>query len=100
MIKLSDMHLTEYDIRQINLMRKKLSLFILNKLSLGHLIDDLEALLSCLQSVDIAWKESFHEYCFILEQIHAVALDRNEPILHDDTDLLETIQQLKVLLNN
>lgn len=99
MIKISDMNLTEYDERQINLMKDKLNSFILRKISLKELIDDFKALLSCLQSVDMAWKELFYEHWFILEQVYAVALDRNESIDNYNEYLSESIKQLKSLLN-
>ncbi|MDM1546234.1 hypothetical protein HX037_10205 [Ignatzschineria indica] len=99
MIKLSDMNLTEYDERQINLMKDKLNSFISSKISFKELIDDLRALLNCLQSVDMAWKELFYEYWFILEQVYAVALDRNESIDNYNDYLSESIKQLKSLLS-
>ena len=93
------MNLTEYDERQINLMKDKLNSFISSKISFKELIDDLRALLNCLQSVDMTWKELFYEHWFILEQVYAVALDRNESIDNYNDYLSESIKQLKSLLS-
>lgn len=62
MILLSDINISEYDERQISLMKETLSLFESGKVTLKKLIDNLEGLLFCLQSVDIQWKNDFHEY--------------------------------------
>lgn len=99
MILLSDMNISEYDDRQISLMKETLSLFESGKVSLKKMIDDLEGLLFCLQSVDIDWKNEFHEYWFVLEQIYAVALFRNESISSDDPDLLDALRHLNELLS-
>jgi len=99
MILLSDMNISEYDDRQISLMKETLSLFESGKVSLKKLIDNLEGLLFCLQSVDIDWKNEFHEYWFVLEQIYAVALFRNESISPDDPDLLDALRHLNELLS-
>ncbi|MBK4717200.1 MULTISPECIES: hypothetical protein [Tenebrionibacter/Tenebrionicola group] len=99
MILLSDMNISEYDKRQISLMKETLSLFQSGEVSLKKLIDNLEGLLFCLQSVDIEWKNSFHEYWFVLEQIYAVALFRNETIYPDDPDLLDALSHLNKLLS-
>ncbi|MGV8927968.1 MAG: hypothetical protein ACOH2G_20130 [Ewingella sp.] len=90
--------LSEYDQRQLSLMEDMLNLYFLDKISLKKLIDNLEGLLFCLQSVDIEWKNEFHEYWFVLEQVYAVALFRNESIDPNDPDILESLKQLQCLL--
>lgn len=98
MISLSKMNISEYDERQISLMKEMLSLFESEKISLKKLIDNLEGLLFCLQSVDIEWKNEFHENWFVLEQIYAVASFRNESISQDDPDLLDALRHMNELL--
>ncbi|QGY33110.1 hypothetical protein [Pantoea cypripedii] len=95
---LSDMKLNEYDQRQLSLMEEMLDLYSSDKITLKKLIDNLEGLLLCLQSVDSEWKNSFHEHWFVLEQAYAVALFRNESIDHDDPDIQESLKQLRRLL--
>lgn len=92
------MNLTEYDSRQISLMKDRLDLFISKKLSLKNLINDLRGLLDCLEFVDIAWKEEFYEHWFMLEQVYAVSLDRNESISSDDPYVMEAVDKLDILL--
>lgn len=99
MILLSEMNISEYDQRQISLMKEMMALFDSGDILLKKLIDNLEGLLFCLQSVDIEWKNEFHEYWFVLEQIYAVALFRNEPVSPSDPDLLDALRNLNELLN-
>lgn len=99
MILLSKMNISEYDERQISLMKEMLILFESGKISLKKMIYNLEGLLFCLQSVDVEWKNVFHEHWFVLEQIYAVALFRNESIAQDDPDLLDALRNLNELLN-
>lgn len=98
MILLSEMNISEYDERQISLMKEMLILFESGKMPLKKLIDNLEGLLFCLQSVDVEWKNEFHDHWFILEQIYAVASFRNESVSEDDPDLLNALSQLNELL--
>ncbi len=98
MTLLSEMNISEYDERQISLMKESLELFASEKLSLEKLIDNLEGLLFCLRSVEIEWKNDFHEYWFVLEQIYAVSLFRNEIISKDDPDLVDALMHLNELL--
>ncbi|BEM87242.1 hypothetical protein SMQE08_19280 [Serratia marcescens] len=100
MILLSDMTLSEYDQRQLSLMEEMLDLYSSDKISLKKLIDNLEGLLFCLQSVDVEWKNEFHEHWFVLEQVYAVALFRNESIDPEDPDIQGTLKKLRHLLKN
>lgn len=94
------MKISEYDRRQLSLMKERLSSFMSNKLSLKDLIDDLEGLLNCLESMNTEWEEAFNEHWFMLEQVYAVALFRNESVNSDDPDILEAVKQLEALLNS
>ncbi|WP_342322976.1 hypothetical protein AAEY27_00250 [Kosakonia sp. BYX6] len=98
MSSLSDMTLNEYDQRQLSLMEEMLCSYSSGKITLKQLIDNLEGLLFFLQSVDVEWKNDFHEHWFVLEQVYAVALFRNESIDPDDPDIQESLKQLRRLL--
>lgn len=100
MTLLSNMKLSEYDQRQLSLMREMLDLYASDKISLKKLIDNLEGLLFCLQSVDVEWKNDFHESWFILEQVYAVSSFRNECIDPEDPDIQESLKQLRHLLKS
>lgn len=100
MILLSNMNLSEYNQRQLSLMKEMLELYTSDKLSLKKLIDNLEGLLYCLQSVDVEWKNEFHEYWFVLEQVYAVSLYRNESIDRADSDIQESLGKLSFLLKS
>lgn len=99
MTLLSEMSINEYDKRQISLMKDMLTLYESGKISLKKLIDSLEGLLFCLQSVDVKWKDEFHEHWFVLEQIYAVASFRKESISQDDPDLLNALKNINELLS-
>ncbi len=98
MKKLKNLSLTEYDIRQLKLMKEALTDYEENKVSLNLLINRLGGLLNCLQDLSDEWKENFHENWFELEQMYAVALDRNEPISKYSIGINESIGNLKKLL--
>ena len=95
---LSDMKLSKYDQRQLSLMEEMLNLYSSGNMTLKKLIDNLEGLLFCLQSVDTKWKNEFHEYWFVLEQVYAVSLFRNESIDPEDPDIQDSLKQLRRLL--
>ena len=94
------MNLSEYNQRQLSLMKEMLELYTSDKLSLKKLIDNLEGLLYCLQSVDAEWKNEFHEHWFVLEQVYAVSLYRHESIDRDDSDIQESLGKLSFLLKS
>ena len=62
--------LTEYDLKQIALIEKKIFMFEKNKLDLFELICDLGGLLNALESVSETWKDDFQAEVNALEMIH------------------------------
>ena len=68
--------ITEYDKRQLLKMRQQVDSFKKGELSLGSLIGDLEFLLNVMESIDVEWKGKAHEPVCVLEEVYAVALDR------------------------
>ncbi|WP_297119869.1 hypothetical protein [uncultured Enterobacter sp.] len=100
MTQLSEMNINEYDRRQLSLMKETLNSYLTNKISFKKLIDNLEGLLYILQDIDIAWKNEFHEQWFVLEQVYAVALFRDEIIEPNDPDIESAIKHLEKLLTS
>ncbi|ETS29634.1 hypothetical protein BB987_17515 [Photorhabdus temperata] len=98
MKKLNNIALTEYDLRQLNLMKETLGAYVENRLPLNVLIDRLRDLLDCLQDVNNEWKEQFYEHWFSLEQVYAVALDRNEPLSQYESYINDSVKGLNNLL--
>lgn len=98
MSRLSNITLTDYDLRQIELMRDILKAYDAKKISLSDVINKLEGLLGCLQFSDNEWKTDFHTHLFTLEQVYAIALDRNEPLSQYESYLIDSINELKNLL--
>lgn len=94
------MNLSEYNQRQLSLMKEMLELYTSDKLSLKKLIDNLEGLLYCLQSVDVEWRNEFHEHWFVLEKMYTVSLYRNEIIDRADSDIQELLENLSFLLKS
>lgn len=80
-----------YDARQINIMKEKISLFKEGKLNIRYLIDDLEALLGCLKTVDDLWKQKFLSEWWQLEETYAVAINENKK--HLDNQDEEVVRQ-------
>lgn len=62
--------LNEYDLRQIRLIEKEISLFENREISLFSLVCDLGGLLNALESVSDSWKDDFQADVNILEIIH------------------------------
>lgn len=91
--------LSDYDVRQLSLMKDIIVSYESNKISLASLIDRLRGLLDCLQSVDESWIQSFHDSWFTLEQVYAVALDQGDTLDNYSEYIDESISNLKILLS-
>ncbi|MGP6381470.1 hypothetical protein ACTZGB_18375 [Yersinia bercovieri] len=90
--------LSDYDVRQISLMKDIIVSYESNKIPLADLIDRLRGLLDCLQSVDESWMQSFHDSWFTLEQVYAVVLDQGDTLDNYSEYIEESISNLKILL--
>lgn len=94
--------MSEYDLRQLRLMRDALQRYdrsntVLEKLS--HLLAHLEALVHVLELVDEHWKFRFLGKLGVLDEVYAVAVDKGRTTLTaDDVQLvsraLEEIEKL------
>ena len=68
----------EYDRRQYDLMLDRLRAFTRGAVSLRKLIEDLRSLAEALEDPPLGWKEDFLSDWWTLEQVYAVAVDRDE----------------------
>lgn len=69
---------TQRDLRQYEFMLDRLEAFTRSAISLRKLIEDLRSLVEALELPSPAWKEDFVSEWWTLEQVYAVAIDRNE----------------------
>lgn len=100
-------NITEYDIRQLRLMRENLILFENKELELSSLIGNLEFLLNALEFVNEEWEDKFLKEITTLETISALEIikDAGEDISgikKNKKDLLifSSIQNLNNLINS
>jgi hypothetical protein len=89
----------ERERRQLALMIDRLDRFGTGQLSIGPVINDLEALVYELELVDDGWRREFIESWSRLEIPYAVAPDRAEPVptAEDDT-VREALVRLRELV--
>ena len=69
---------SQHDLRQYELMLDRLEAFTRSVISLRKLIEDLRSLVEVLELSSPAWKEAFVSEWWTLEQVYAVALDRDQ----------------------
>lgn len=94
--------MSEYNLRQISLMQTRINQYKEGEIRIDQLINDLQALLNCLEEIDENWKDSFLSAWSILEIVYAGALFDNKTNL-DDNDMLEVnrgLNELEILINN
>jgi hypothetical protein len=92
--------MSEYDQRQYQLMRQCIEDFEIGNVNFRVLIDSLKGLLNVLQEVEEEWKASFRSAWWTLEEVYAVALDREQNCLSNEDEKLiyEAINEIKQLL--
>lgn len=78
------------ELRQLDLMAARLEAYRHDRLSLGPLINDLDALWNELTMAQGAWREELRGHWWTLEQVYAVALDRGYASLPDITEYSST----------
>ena len=69
---------SRYNLRQYELMLDRLEAHRRGAISLRRLIQDLRSLVEALELPSSAWKDEFVGEWWTLEQVYAVAIDRNE----------------------
>lgn len=91
--------LSEYDLRQIFLIKKKIVLFEENNLGLREIIGDLSGLLNVLEHVSASWKDDFQSEINTLEIIHASIEDGSISRWKGDykKDMHDAISKLKMM---
>jgi hypothetical protein len=77
--------MNDYNQRQLARMLELLCNYEHGAGTLRRTIDDIDALLECLESPDSSWKSDFRRAWSILEECYAVALDQgqDEPRIND-----------------
>lgn len=87
---------SEYNLRQIALMKEAIIKYKEGQIRIDQLIYNLESLFNCLEEMDKAWKSAFLSFWDILEIVYASALYNNKTIL-DDNDMIEINKGLRGL---
>lgn len=90
--------MSEYEQRQLALMRGFLIDYTARRISLKRLLDGLEGLLLCVPNLPPDWRTEFHEHWLSLEQARAVALDRGDDVSVFTTEIEADIAALKILV--
>lgn len=94
--------LSEYNLRQLNLMQEKIKQYREKGIRIDQLINDLEALLNCLEDIDEGWKNSFLNSWSVLEIEYASAL-YNDKGSFDDRAIAaidKSLEELGILIND
>ena len=91
--------MSEYNLRQYGRMLDQIHDFESGRIDLMHLISGLKSLLCALEEADVEWKSKFQNQWGVLEEVYAVALDRNRELDKGDLTLIGTaVQGMKQLL--
>jgi hypothetical protein len=72
--------MNDYDARQCRMIRNQIRLYEEGGLELHALVSNLEALMACLTAPDDVWLADFRQQWSILEQVYAVAADRQQDL--------------------
>jgi hypothetical protein len=80
--------MSEFEQRQYLLMQKCLVGFELGNLNLLALINSLRGLINVLEETNQTWKNSFRNEWWILEEVYAVASDREQTYLSEKEEIL------------
>jgi hypothetical protein len=89
-----------FDVRQLKLMLEKIREFQAHQISIGSLINDLEALLDCIKHLPKEWLSQMWGQWEILEINYAVVLDKEQHELTQEQakDVIAAISKIKDLV--
>lgn len=91
--------ITEFDKRQIILLKNQLEYYEKNTMDLGALVSRIEALLGAMEDVDKLWKDKIYQFWIDLEVIYACNVNTDEPIHElDRIGLNNALQSLQTLV--
>ena len=95
------MEISEYNYRQINLMKEIIVQYQVGAIRIDQLISDLESLLNCLENINEEWKNSFCTAWEELEILYAFALYENKKELTDEEikTVFNVIKKIESLIN-
>lgn len=86
--------MSEFDTRQLQLIKKKIELLKKGKIPFCDVIYDIEGLARILQNVDYEWKENFLSYWFDLEVLYAYLLYTNQTCFSQEDE-----NEIEITLN-
>lgn len=92
--------MSEYNKRQYSRMMECIESFESKKQTLQKCINDLKALIACLESPDIEIKNTLQANWAVLEEVYAVSLDQGPPHIPSEHQVLigQTLQKMKEIL--
>lgn len=94
--------MNDYDARQYRMMQDQISSYQESRLGLHTLISNLEAIMGCLKEPDEAWLADFHQQWSILEQVYAVAADRQQSLQQPEfvSSIALALERMKMKLSS
>ncbi len=92
--------INEFDKRQLNIMLEKIDAFVNNQLEIEFLLNDLEALLKILETIDNDWRKKFYAEWLNIEEMYAYALSEERKFLNKDEQevIYDSISKIKQLI--
>jgi hypothetical protein len=100
-------NISEYDVRQLNLMHEHLIYFENKQIELSSLIGSLEFLFNALESIDEEWERKFFNEITILETINALEIIKESgeeaPEIDNNKNKMfikKSIENLKKMVSN
>ncbi len=76
--------INDFDKRQLNIMLDKINMFKNKQLEFNFLIEDLNALLNVLQTIDKDWKKKFKKNWNALEEVYSFILYEKRSSLNQE----------------
>ena len=92
--------ISDYDKRQVILLKKQIDYILNGQMSLEEFISRVEALLNVMENIDDDWKESIYQNWMNLEIVFASNVNTGKPI--DDIDkktLNYSLNEIETLTN-
>ena len=92
----------QYNNRQLKAMRDKIQSYLNAQITLGDLINDLEALLDCMGEVDALWEKKFRVTWGRLEDVYSFSIYEKKTTFdkEDKREIDDAIQQILYLISS
>jgi hypothetical protein len=88
--------MNDYNRRQIHIALEQIEAFKTNKVDIGLLIANLEALAGTLQGISREWMDLFWQHWGALEEVYAITLDEKRDKLKETEDRLVNVSLTKL----